>query len=400
MSREQSEHTAQISATTQTSQLRRRQMPSHRRRNLVLLTITFLIIAAVVALMYFFVWQYRESTEDAYVNAHTVQITPRVGGTVQQVLVDDTQMVQAGDVLVTLDNSDILLAFDRARSALINAIRQTKQQDAIVVQTQSQVALYRAKLASLQSDLHRRESLAGTDAVSGEELSHIRAAVTEAKAGLDAAVAQSQSARAAIGHNIPVREQPAVVAAISQMKDAWLNLQRTQIRAPISGQIAKRNVQVGQTIAAGMPLMAIIPVDHVWVDANFKEGQLANLRIGQPAKVTADIYGSQVEYQGRVAGVSAGTGAAFSLLPAQNATGNWIKVVQRVPVRIELNPQQLLEHPLRVGLSMSVEVDTSPNSKQITANQSTTHSQIETSQFVDWHDIDKEIDQILAEYGN
>ena len=372
--------------------------PLRRKRNLTALTLVFVAIALGFALMYFLVWQHQQSTDDAYVGGHVVQITPQIGGTVQSVAVDDTQAVKTNQLLVKLDDSDMQLAYERAQNDLINAIRQNQQQTAVSSQSRAQVTAQKAQLARLQSDLKRRQALAGTDAISAEELSHARAAVVEAQAALNAAEAQEKAAQATLGQNIPLRQQPAVLSAVSRLKDAWLNLQRTQIHAPMDGQIAKRNVQVGQKVAPGTPMMAVVPLHNLWVDANFKESQLANMRVGQAATVYADIYGSKVKYQGKVVGLSAGTGAAFSLLPAQNATGNWIKVVQRVPVRIELDAQQLAEHPLRVGLSMSVEVDTENQSgSQMTAVPApNTATQMAT---VDWQPVEGIINTIFSQYA-
>lgn len=372
--------------------------PLRRKRNLTVLTLVFIAIALGFALMYFWVWQHQQSTDDAYVGGHVVQITPQIGGTVQSVAVDDTQAVKTNQLLVKLDDSDMQLAYERAQNDLINAIRQNQQQTAVSSQSRAQVTAQKAQLARLQSDLKRRQALAGTDAISAEELSHARAAVVEAQAALNAAEAQEKAAQATLGQNIPLRQQPAVLSAVSRLKDAWLNLQRTQIHAPMDGQIAKRNVQVGQKVAPGTPMMAVVPLHNLWVDANFKESQLAKMRVGQAATVYADIYGSKVKYQGKVVGLSAGTGAAFSLLPAQNATGNWIKVVQRVPVRIELDAQQLAEHPLRVGLSMSVEVDTENQSgSQMTAVPApNTATQMAT---VDWQPVEGIINTIFSQYA-
>lgn len=374
-------------------------IPASRKRKLIGLTLVFLAIALAFLLMYLFVWQHEESTDDAYVNGHLVQITPQIAGTVQIVNVDDTQTVKAGQVLVALDDSDMQLAFERAHNELINAIRQNKQQTAQSAQARAQVIAQQAQLKRLQADLKRRESLAGTDAISAEELNHARDAVVEAQAKLKAIQGQEKAAQAVIGNNVPLRQQPSVMTAVSHLKSAWLDLQRTKIKAPVDGQIAKRNVQVGQKVATGAPLMAVVPLSNVWVDANFKESQLAKIRIGQPVKITADVYGSKVTYHGKVAGLSAGTGAAFSLLPAQNATGNWIKVVQRVPVRIILDPKELAAHPLRVGLSMDVEVNTrDQNGQDLTAVNSVTSEDKMTA--TDWTPINELIEQIFAQYAS
>ncbi|WP_051940212.1 HlyD family efflux transporter periplasmic adaptor subunit [Stenoxybacter acetivorans] len=366
-----------------------------RKRNLIILSITLLLLAVGFTLMYFLVWQHNEETDDAYVNGYLVQITPQISGTVQAVAVEDTQSVKAGQMLVKLDDTDMKLAYERAQNELINTIRQNQQQHASRDQTQAQVTSQQAQLARLQADLRRREQLAG--AISAEELSHARAAVAEAKAALLAAQSQQRSAEAVLGRNVPLREQPAVLTAVSHVKNAWLNLRRTHIAAPMAGQVAKRNVQLGQEVAVGTPLMVVVPLEKVWVDANFKEGQLVDMRVGQPALITADIYGSKVKYQGTVVGFSAGTGSAFSLLPAQNATGNWIKVVQRVPVRIELNAKDLAAHPLRVGLSMNVAVDTRDKNGQ-TMQPAAVLPEGEALPDVDWSPVEQVIDNIFTEY--
>lgn len=372
---------------------------SRRKRNLTLVTLFFIVVALATAMVYFLVWQHEEKTDDAYVAGHLVQITPQVAGTVRKVLVDDTDIVKRGDVLVSLDDSDFQLAYDRAQNELIQAIRQNKQQTAVSSQAKAQVLMRKADLAKAQADLRRRESLADTDAVSGEELSHARAAVVQAQAALKAVEAEETSAQAALGKNVPLRRQPAVQTAVSRIKDAWLNLQRTQIRAPMAGQVAKRNVQVGQRIAPGAQMMAVVPMHNLWVDANFKEVQLRKMRIGQPVEMTADLYGSRVVYRGKVMGLSAGTGSAFSLLPPQNATGNWIKVVQRVPVRISLDPQQVRAYPLRVGLSMSVKVDTSDAGGKTMAEAGDRSAVTAETDIVDWAAADALIEQIFEKYA-
>lgn len=378
----------------------RTDFPYRRKRNLTLVTLLFIIIALGVTLAYFLFWQHEEETEDAYVAGHLVQITPQITGTVRKVMFDDTELVKKGDVLITLDDSDFQLAYDRAQNELIQAIRQNKQQTATNSQAKAQVLLRKADLARAQADLRRRELLSGTDAISGEELSHARAAVVQAQAALKAVEAAETSAQAAIGNNIPLRQQPAVQTAVSRIKDAWLNLQRTQIHAPIAGQVAKRNVQVGQRITQGVPLMAVVPLDNLWVDANFKESQLRKMRIRQSVEMVSDLYGSKVVYHGKVMGLSAGTGSAFSLLPAQNATGNWIKVVQRVPVRISLDPRELRANPLRMGLSMTVKVDISESGTgkgmASTAEKGTVLPETDK---VDWAVADALIEKIFEKYS-
>lgn len=319
----------------------------------------------------------------------------------RKVLHDDTDAVKKGDVLAVLDDDNDVLAYERAKNELVQAVRQNRRQNAATSQAGAQVALRRADLARAQDDLRRRSALAESGAVSAEELAHARAAVSQAQAAVKAALAEESSARAALGGDVSLREQPAVQTAIGRLKDAWLNLQRTQIRAPADGQVAKRSVQVGQQVAAGAPLMAagaplmaVVPLSDVWVDANFKETQLRHMKIGQPAELVSDLYGKQIVYRGRVAGFSAGTGSAFSLIPAQNATGNWIKVVQRVPVRIVLNREDVDRHPLRIGLSMTVKVDTSAAGAPVSKTPGAALPEMEST---DWSEVDRTVDEILGQ---
>lgn len=339
-------------------------------------------------------WQQEEETEDAYVAGRVVQVTPQKGGTVRKVLHDDTDAVKKGDVLAVLDDDNDVLAYERAKNELVQAVRQNRRQNAATSQAGAQVALRRADLARAQDDLRRWSALAESGAVSAEELAHARTAVSQAQAAVKAALAEESSARAALGGGVSLREQPEVQTAIGRLKDAWLNLRRTQVRAPADGQVAKRSVQVGQQVAAGAPLMAVVPLSDVWVDANFKETQLRHMKIGQPAELVSDLYGKQIVYRGRVAGFSAGTGSAFSLIPAQNATGNWIKVVQRVPVRIVLNREDVDRHPLRIGLSMTVKVDTSAAGAPVSKTPGAALPEMEST---DWSEVDRTVDEILGQ---
>jgi membrane fusion protein (multidrug efflux system) len=313
-----------------------------------------------------------ESTDNAYVQGNVIQITPQIGGTVMGIMADDTDFVKAGQVLVQLDPADAKVALDQAEAALAQAVRQVRTLYANNGTLAAQIALRDADVVRAQSDiarasddLKRRQSLTGNGAVSKEELMHAQtqlaianSALTAAQAGVLAAREQLTSNQA-LTEGTSIEQHPRVQLAVAKVREAYLATQRASLSAPVDGYVAKRTVQLGQRVAAGTPLMSIIPLKQVWVDANFKEVQLRTIRIGQPATLVADLYGKKVEYKGTVAGLGAGTGAAFSLLPAQNATGNWIKVVQRVPVRIALDPKQLASKPLRVGLSMNVEVDVS-----------------------------------------
>ncbi|WP_153100615.1 EmrA/EmrK family multidrug efflux transporter periplasmic adaptor subunit [Paraburkholderia hayleyella] len=326
-----------------------------RRRMMTLLTGVILIAAVIYGLYYFFIARFYEETDDAYVNGNVVQITPQVTGTVIAVNADDTQTVKAGDPVVQLDPADARVALQQAEASLAQTVRQVRGLFANDSQYQAQMAVREADLSRAKDDLRRRMTVAQTGAVSQEEISHARDAVRSAQAALDAARQQLASNRA-LTANTTITNHPNVEAAAAKVRDAYLAHARNTLPAPVTGYVAKRSVQVGQRVAPGNPLMAIVPLNAVWVDANFKEVQLKHMRIGQPVELTADVYGSAVKYHGKVVGFSAGTGSAFSLLPAQNATGNWIKVVQRLPVRIALEPKELEQHPLRIGLSMQVEV--------------------------------------------
>jgi membrane fusion protein, multidrug efflux system len=326
----------------------------------------------------------RESTNNAYVGADVAQVTPLVNGPVREVRVSDTQQVQAGQVLVLLDDADARQALAQAEADLINARNKygessatggalaahVGEREADIGKARAEVTAAQADLRKAATDLERRRGLTGSGAVSGQELTDAsrayaaaQANVAAARAGLNQSMAARRSAQAELVANQAklggptAADNPEVAAAQAKMEQAKLALARTQIRAPIAGVVTRRQVQVGQQVAAGTPIMIIVPVDKMYVDANFKEGQLRKVRIGQPVRLTSDLYGGDVVYHGRVIGIGGGTGSAFALIPAQNATGNWIKVVQRLPVRIALDPRELKDHPLRVGLSMEAEVD-------------------------------------------
>ena len=322
---------------------------------LLLIVLVVLIAAVAYGLYYFLIARFHESTDDAYVNGNVVQITPQVVGTVISVNADDTQTVHVGEPLVVLDPADSKVALDQAEANLAQTVRQVRTLFVNNDQYQAQVAMRQSDLSRAQDDLRRRMTIAQTGAVSIEEISHARDDVRSAQASLNAAEQQLQSNRA-LTANTDIASHPNVLAAAAKVRDSYINFARNTMPAPVTGYVAKRSVQVGQRVSPGNPLMAIVPLNGVWVDANFKEVQLTHMRIGQPVELTADVYGSGVVFHGKVIGFSAGTGSAFSLLPAQNATGNWIKVVQRLPVRIGLDPQELEKHPLRIGLSMNVDV--------------------------------------------
>ena len=329
-----------------------------KRKKLVALVLAAFVAAGIAYGAYWRLFAYdRQSTDDAYVNGNVVQITSQIGGTVVAIGADDTDFVQAGKTLVRLDPADTRVALEEAESALAKTVRQVRNLYATAGQLQAGVRQREADFVKAQNDLARRERLAASGAVSGEELQHARDAFAAAEAALVAAKQQLQAQQALVDRTT-VENHPDVKNAAARVHEAYLAYARTAVRAPVSGYVAKRTVQLGQRVNAGVPLMAVVPLDQVWVDANFKEGQLKNMRPGQPATLTADLYGSQVKYHGNVVGFGAGTGGAVALLPAQNASGNWIKVVQRVPVRIAIDRTELEQHPLEVGLSMQVEIDT------------------------------------------
>jgi membrane fusion protein (multidrug efflux system) len=328
-----------------------------RKRWLAFVIAAFGLIGVAYAAWWAVALRYTQSTDDAYVSGNVVQITPQISGTVIGIAADDTQFVTVGQTLVRLDPADAKIALEQADAKLARTVRDVRGLFATTAQISANVDLRSADYARAAEDLQRRERLASSGAVSGEELQHARDAVSTAKAALNAAQQELAAHRARVDHTT-VANHPDVMAAAAQVHDAFLEVARTELPAPVSGYVAKRTVQLGQRVAPGAPLMAIVPLDQVWVDANFKEPQLAAMRVGQPATLTADLYGSKVRYHGTVAGFGAGTGSAFALLPAQNATGNWIKIVQRVPVRIALDPQELARYPLQIGLSMQVDVDT------------------------------------------
>jgi len=315
-----------------------------------------LAAALVYGLYWAQVLRYHQTTDDAYVSGNVVEITPQISGTVVAIGADDTQFVKAGQSLVRLDRADAQVALDQAEAQLARTVRDVRNQFATTAQLAAAVEAKQTGLSRAQSDLERRARLGASGAVSGEELQHARDAVQAAQADLNASRQQLAAIRARID-GTTLENHPQVQDAAAAVRSAYLTWARTDLPAPVSGYIARRNVQLGQRVAPGTALMAVVPLDQVWVDANFKEPQLTRMRVGQPVTLSADLYGSHVVFHGKVAGFGAGTGSAFSLLPAQNATGNWIKIVQRVPVRVALDPREIAAHPLQVGLSMRVDVD-------------------------------------------
>ena len=344
--------------------------PATRRRALGLIGAVVLLAGLGWAAWHWLEGRHSETTDNAYVQGNVVQITPQVAGTVVAILADEADPVAAGAPLVKLDAADAQVALARAEAQLAQTVRSLRGTyansatlAAQVSQRDAELARAQADLARAQADVARRAPLVASGAVGQEEFAHAQAQVVSARSSQAAAQAALATAREALAaqqtqtDGVALAQQPAVAEAAARVREAYLALRRSTLPAPMAGVVAKRMVQIGQRVAAGTPLMTVVALDQLWVDANFKEPQLARLRIGQRATLSADVYGRQVTYTGRVAGLGAGTGAAFALLPAQNATGNWIKVVQRVPVRIALDPAELAQHPLRLGLSMLVSVD-------------------------------------------
>ncbi|MBV8593683.1 MAG: HlyD family efflux transporter periplasmic adaptor subunit [Caulobacteraceae bacterium] len=363
-----------------------RPAPNRRRLLFALLGVTVLVCGAGYGAYRLLTGARSVSTDDAYVGAEVAEVTPLVGGQVQAVMATETQLVRRGEPLVVLDPADARIAVDQARAALAQAERQVQGyfandsalaaqvagRRAAIQQSEAQIASTRADLERARTDLTRRQALASSGAVSGDELTNAQNRFSEAQAALAAAQAARQTAEAgaaqasgsrranlALIAGTSVADNPDVLAARARLAAAQLALARTVITAPVDGVVTKKAVEVGQQVQPGMVTMQIVPTRRMYVDANFKEVQLARVHPGQPVILTGDLYGGKVKFHGRVSGLSGGTGAAFSLVPAQNASGNWIKIVQRLPVRITLDPAELARHPLRVGLSMKATIDVS-----------------------------------------
>jgi membrane fusion protein (multidrug efflux system) len=342
------------------SDITRAQNAERRRKGFFL----FAIAAAVLALLYGGWWlltgRYHESTDDAYVAGNIVAVTSREAATVTALYADNTQAVKQGQLLIEMDPSVAEVTMRAAEANLARAARAVRGTFASADSYSAQLAQAQVALAQAQSDYKRRQS-ALSGAISGEELGHARDAVAAAEAAVNSARGAQAQAQSGIA-GVDVAHNPDVLAAEAQLRGAAIALAHMKIVAPVDGVIAQRTVQVGQRVNAGAPLMAVVPLSNVWVDANFKEGQLAQMRLGQKVDITTDLYGGKVTYHGHIAGLGAGSGSAFALLPAQNASGNWIKIVQRVPVRIALDPAELQDNPLRIGLSVSANVDISDQS--------------------------------------
>jgi len=382
------------------------------RRKAALLGVAGVVLLAGIAYGAYWalVLNHYESTDNAYVQGNVVQLTPQVSGTVVAIAADDTDFVKAGQILVRLDPADARVALEQAEAQLAQAVRQSRTLfvnngalRAQIAAREADLARAQADLARAEEDVSRRAPLVASGAVGKEEFNHVTAQVAVAKTALSAAESGTQAAREQLASNqsltegISVEQHPAVLQAASKVREAHLALARAELVAPVDGYVARRSVQIGQRVQAGTPLLSVIALKDVWVDANFKEGQLRNLRIGQPVELVADVYGKKVEYHGRVEGLGAGTGAAFALLPAQNATGNWIKVVQRVPVRVSLDAKEVAEHPLRIGLSMDAKVDVRNTDGRMLADASRPASQVKTAIFDEGQAAaDADVQRIIA----
>jgi membrane fusion protein (multidrug efflux system) len=380
-----------------------------RKRLLTMIALVVVVAGIGYGLWYFFVGSHYESTDDAYVAGNVVQVTPQVSGTVIAIKADDTDLVRQGQDLVVLDPSDARVALDQAEAQLAQTVREVRTVyanngtlAANIATKEADTISARAALVRAEDDYKRRAALVSSGAVSKEELQHVQTELDSARSAVAATNAGVQAARESLASNqtltdgTSVARHPNVMRAAARVREAYLAVERNTLPAPVSGQVAKRGVQLGQRVAPGTPLMAIVSLSDLWVEANFKEVQLRKMHIGQPVTLEADLYGGKVEYKGKVVGLSAGTGSAFSLLPAQNATGNWIKVVQRVPVRIQLDAKELADHPLRIGLSVVAKIETSDQSGPALGTARVDPGYRTQAFAPDTHAADAIIDRIIA----
>ena len=383
---------------------------SKRKVALGAVAIAVVLAGLVYGVYYWLVLSHYESTDNAYVQGNVVQLTPQIAGTVIGIYADDTDFVKAGQRLVKLDPADAQVALEQAEAQLAQAVREVRTMyvnngtlRAQIAAREADLARARSDVARAEDDVARRAPLVRTGAVGQEEFNHVTAQLAAAKSAYAAAQSAVEAAREQLAsnqtltENVSVEQHPNVLRAAARVREAYLALSRTELVAPVDGYVARRSVQLGQRVQAGAPLLSVVALSDVWVDANFKEGQLRNLRIGQPAELEADVYGKKVTYHGTIEGLGAGTGAAFALLPAQNATGNWIKIVQRVPVRIALDPKEVREHPLRVGLSMDARVDVSNTNGSVLAGKSDRPTREQTSVIDRGNEqADAEVKKIIA----
>ncbi|MCP1519334.1 membrane fusion protein (multidrug efflux system) [Pseudomonas migulae] len=351
-----------------------------RKRKVMLVVLSIVVVLAGVGVWGYheFFGRWNESTDDAYVNGNVVEITPLVTGTVVSIGADDGDLVHEGQVLVNFDPNDAEVGLQSAQANLARTVRQVRGLYSNVDGMKAQVNAQQAEVQKAQDNFNRRKNLAAGGAISQEELSHARDDLTSAQNALANAKQQLKTTSALVDDTV-VSSHPDVMSAAAQLRQAYLNHSRSTLIAPVTGYVAKRSVQLGQRVQPGTALMAVIPLDQLWIDANFKETQLRDMRIGQPVDIQADLYGSDVKFSGTIDSLGAGTGSAFALLPAQNATGNWIKIVQRVPVRIHINAEELARHPLRVGLSTQVDVNLRDQSGPVLAQQPPQKASFSTS---------------------
>jgi membrane fusion protein (multidrug efflux system) len=393
---------------------------ARRRRVLSVLAVT-LLVAAGAAVYWFIAERGSVFTDNAYVGGNVVQVAPQVSGTVVAIYADETNLAKQGQQLVQLDRTDADASLKQAEAALGDAVRSVRElyanenvartslgmRQAEIAHARAEVDRAKADEARLAAEYERRKQLFEKGFISDENVQNAKSileaataqrvaaesAVAQARAGLEQARSTLESKQVLVDAT-DVARHPRVLEAAARVREAYLALARTSVVSPVTGYVAKRNVQLGQRVNTGSALMSIIPAEQLWVDANFKESQLADVRIGQPVKLTADLYGSRLVYTGKVVGLSAGTGAAFALLPPQNATGNWIKIVQRLPVRIALDAAELREHPLRIGLSMQARVDTRDRSGPVLAPQADASPVLATDVYSSQA---KEADALIAE---
>ena len=330
---------------------------NHKRNKAILITILIFLLLGIAWLIYWLAWgRFHEYTDDAYVDGNNVVLTPQIPGIVVSFSAMDADFVPEGRILVELDKTDASISLDKAIADLGNAVREVMRMFEEVKQYEAMIAMKKAEFIKAAQDYEHRKNLIDEGGVSREDFEHSQAALEANYADLVATEHVYIAALAQV-ENTTVENHPLVDQMKNRVRDAYVFYQRCTIKAPVSGIVAQRTIQVGEQVSPGQPLMALVPIDQMWVTANFKEVQLGDMRVGQPAKIRSDIYGGKVDFEGRIAGIGGGTGSVFSVLPPQNATGNWIKIVQRIPVRIVLDQEQVKKFPLRLGLSMDVTVN-------------------------------------------
>lgn len=366
--------------------------PGKRKRNFAILFVVLLLIAAGCLAWYLLYARYYETTDDAYVSGNLVTLTPQIAGTVTQVSADEGDFVEKGQPLVLLDPSDTQIALQQAEAELASTVRQVRGLYSTADNYRAQVAARAVTLQTARSDYARRQKIFSTGAIAAEDLAHYRDAVTSAESDLAAAQQALRTNQAMVDDTV-IDSHPEIKSAVATFRQRYLDNARSTIVAPVSGFIAKRAVQLGMRVDSGTTLLSIVPLDQVWVEANFKESQMNTMRLGQKVTLTADLYGDDVEYHGTIESLGIGTGSAFSLLPAQNASGNWIKIVQRLPVRITLDPHDMDKHPLRIGLSMFARVDIRDADGQLLPQQTVAQPRFTTDVYQNALD---QADQVVA----